>query len=83
MLADAQPDITEINTQMVFIKAGNFEMGNNNGKADAKPLHTVTLNDFYIGKYEATQELWHQSGDRTGGCGRRFGGRVSRGAGCV
>jgi formylglycine-generating enzyme required for sulfatase activity len=43
---------------MVFIKAGNFEMGNNNGKADAKPLHTVTLNDFYMGKYEVTQELW-------------------------
>ena len=35
-------------------------MGNNNGKADAKPLHTVTLNNFYMGKYEVTQELWQQ-----------------------
>ena len=60
IFASAQPDIIEINTQMVFIKAGNFEMGNNNGKADARPLHTVTLNDFYIGKYEVTQELWQQ-----------------------
>jgi formylglycine-generating enzyme required for sulfatase activity len=44
MLADAQPDITEINTQMVFIKAGNFEMGNNNEKQmldHCTPLHLM------------------------------------------
>lgn len=60
IFAAAQPDINGIHMQMIFVKAGNFEMGNNNGKADAKPLHTVTLNDFYLGKYEVTQELWQQ-----------------------
>ena len=60
IFASAQPDITNIKPEMIFVKAGNFEMGNNNGKADAKPLHTVTLNNFYMGKYEVTQELWQQ-----------------------
>ncbi|KAB2908726.1 MAG: SUMF1/EgtB/PvdO family nonheme iron enzyme [Ignavibacteriales bacterium] len=48
---------------MVFVKGGTFTMGCN-GKYDLPcfedeiPAHRVTLNDFYIGKYEVTQELW-------------------------
>ncbi len=49
-----------LNPEMIFVKAGNFQMGNKDGKSDAKPVHTVTLNDFYIGKYEVTQALWQQ-----------------------
>jgi formylglycine-generating enzyme required for sulfatase activity len=44
IFASAQPDIIEINTQMVFIKAGNFEMGNNNEKQmldHCTPLHLM------------------------------------------
>ena len=33
-------------------------MGSNNGKADERPVHPVTLNDFFIGKYEVTQQVW-------------------------
>jgi formylglycine-generating enzyme required for sulfatase activity len=50
---------------MVFFKAGTFEMGdwggevNENGlpfdgSRDSKPLHRVTLSAFYIGKYPVT-----------------------------
>lgn len=35
---------------MVRVQGGRFEMG---GEAD-KPIHTVTLSDFYIDKYEVT-----------------------------
>ncbi len=33
-------------------------MGSNNGKADERPVHEVILNDFYIGKFEVTQQVW-------------------------
>lgn len=33
-------------------------MGSDEGKKDARPAHEVSLNDFYIGKFEFTQEQW-------------------------
>ena len=44
--------------EMVFVKGGTFQMGSNNGYDDEKPIHTVTVSDFYIGKYEVTQKQW-------------------------
>ena len=41
---------------MVFVQGGTFQMGSNSGK----PVHTVTVNDFYIGKYEVTQKEWKE-----------------------
>jgi sulfatase modifying factor 1 len=43
-----------IDIEMVFVKGGTFQMGTNNGEADEKPIHNVSLDDFYIGKYEVT-----------------------------
>jgi len=40
--------------EMVLVKGGTFKMGSNSGEADEKPVHSVTLSDFYIGKYEVT-----------------------------
>ncbi len=40
--------------EMVFVKGGTFDMGSTNGENDEKPVHTVTLDDFYIDKYEVT-----------------------------
>ena len=42
---------------MVFVQGGTFEMGDhfNEDWYDELPVHSVTLNDFYIGKYEITQ----------------------------
>ncbi|MEA2049650.1 MAG: formylglycine-generating enzyme family protein [Campylobacterota bacterium] len=46
-----------IQPAMVKIKSGSFMMGSNNGDSDEKPEHRVTIpNDFYIGKYEVTNE---------------------------
>lgn len=49
---------------LVFVKGGTFTMGCTSEQKDCgndeKPTHTVTLDDFYIGKYEVTQKLWQQ-----------------------
>ena len=39
---------------MIAVKGGTFQLGSNEGNDDEKPIHRVTLNDFYIGKYELT-----------------------------
>lgn len=39
---------------MAFVEGGTFQMGSNNGYDNEKPPHTVTVHDFYIGKYEIT-----------------------------
>lgn len=43
---------------MIFVEGGTFQMGYNNGDSDEKPVHSVTLASFYIGKYEVTQAEW-------------------------
>ena len=45
---------------MVLVKGGTFKMGSNDGESDEKPVHTVTVDDFYIGKYEVTQKQWKE-----------------------
>ena len=44
--------------EMVFVPAGNFIVGSDQGYDDEKPVHTVYLNDFYIDKYEVTNVLY-------------------------
>ena len=49
--------------EMVAVEGGTFSMGataEQASEADSyeKPVHSVTLSDFYICKYEVTQELW-------------------------
>ena len=44
--------------EMVFVKGGSFQMGSNSGLEDEKPVHSVTLSSYYIGKYEITQKQW-------------------------
>ena len=44
--------------EMVFVKGGIFQMGSTEGESDEQPLHTVRVDDFYIGKYLVTQALW-------------------------
>ena len=42
--------------EMVFVEGGTFVMGNNDlfTRENESPAHTVTVSDFYIGKYEVT-----------------------------
>lgn len=43
---------------MVLVKGGTFKMGNTMEETfeDELPVNVVTLNDYYIGRYEVTQE---------------------------
>ena len=48
---------------MVYVKGGTFTMGataeqGSDAQSDEKPTHSVTVSDFYIGKYEVTQAQW-------------------------
>jgi formylglycine-generating enzyme required for sulfatase activity len=51
---DYEEEIPDYNIEMVQIPGGTFQMGSNDGEDDEKPIHSVTVNDFYIGKYEVT-----------------------------
>jgi len=48
-------NFTEPNTnmQLLAILGGSFKMGSNE-RDDEKPIHTVTVDNFYMGKYEVT-----------------------------
>jgi formylglycine-generating enzyme required for sulfatase activity len=45
---------------MVRVEGGTFQMGTTNGDSDEKPVHTVTVKGFYMGKYEVTQKEWRE-----------------------
>lgn len=45
--------------EMVLVEGGSFMMGDTDGGCDEKPIHKVTLNDFYIGQTPVTQLLWY------------------------
>ncbi len=50
---------------LVLLKGGTFTMGctaeQQDCADDEKPAHTVTLPDFYIGRYEVTQKQWRET----------------------
>lgn len=47
---------------LILIKGGTYDMGCTDEQKDCshdeKPAHSVTVHDFYLGKYEVTQQLW-------------------------
>jgi len=47
----------DVGGDFVFVQGGTFSMGSNESD-DEKPIHSVTVSDFYIGKYEVTQKEW-------------------------
>lgn len=53
---------------MMYVPAGEFIMGNNNGRDEVKPERTVYLDDFYIDKYEVTNAAYKRCVDANG-CG--------------
>ena len=46
--------------EMILVRGGTFQMGSNDGEADEKPVHSVTLSDFSIGRHEVTQKQWRE-----------------------
>jgi formylglycine-generating enzyme len=57
VILEEGPDVLE---GMVFVEGGTFQMGSNDGKDSEKPIHSVTVSDFYIGKFEVTQREWSE-----------------------
>ena len=53
IFAQTEPD-------MVYVKGGKFLMGSNYGDSDEKPVHSVTVSSYYIGKYEITVAQYQQ-----------------------
>jgi formylglycine-generating enzyme required for sulfatase activity len=44
---------------MVFVEGGSFLMGNSSSnRTNERPVHTVQVSSFYMGKYEVTQKEW-------------------------
>lgn len=52
----------------VYVPAGAFRMGDNfgDGESRERPVHTVDLSAFYIGKYEVTNAQWRRFRDDPG-----------------
>ena len=45
--------------EMVLVRGGTFQMGSNDYDNE-KPIHSVMLPDFEIGKYPVTQKFWQE-----------------------
>lgn len=52
--------IGNVNFKMIFVKGGTFQMGGYSDDVNEKPVHSVTVSDFYMGEFEVTQELWQE-----------------------
>ena len=55
--------VNGVTFEMIAVKGGTFTMGCTSEQGGdcydfEKPSHSVTLSDYYIGKFEVTQELW-------------------------
>lgn len=47
--------------EMIKISAGSFQMGDNlDGVSYALPVHTITISEFYIDRYETMHNLWKE-----------------------
>lgn len=54
--------VNGVSFNMISVHGGTFQMGATSEQSitysDEKPVHSVTLSDYYIGETEVTQELW-------------------------
>jgi formylglycine-generating enzyme required for sulfatase activity len=52
-----EPLTPDLNLEMVYIPGGKFMMGDDERDSE-KPIHEVTIQPFYLGKYAVTQEQY-------------------------
>lgn len=52
----------ELFNNMILVESGSFQMGSDSPLARKReqPIHEVTLDSYYIGKYELTQDIFEQ-----------------------
>jgi formylglycine-generating enzyme required for sulfatase activity len=56
-----QPSPRPAPANMVRVEGGTFQMGtNDNDQVFEKPVHTVTVKSFYMGRTEVTQKEWRE-----------------------
>jgi formylglycine-generating enzyme required for sulfatase activity len=60
------PAEIDYNGKMLLIPEGPFRMGDNAHNPDERPEHEVTLPDYYLDKYEVTNEQYRKFCDETG-----------------
>ncbi len=63
--APSLPKEIDYNGPMLLIGAGDFIMGDDSHNPEEKPAHKVTLPDFYIDKFEVTNEQYKKFCDAT------------------
>lgn len=51
-------NIGGVSFKMIRVEGGSFQMGDNFGESDEKPVHEVVLSNYYIGETQVTQALW-------------------------
>ena len=61
--SDGVLTIKGVSYEMVWVRGGTFRMGatseqGSDAESNEKPVHSVTLSGYYIGKTEVTQALW-------------------------
>src|SRR5690606_3322130 len=66
-LEEASMERAIARNNLVFVEGGTFMMGKN------RDAHEVTLNDFYMGKYEITLGQWNNYLKATGKTGENNG----------
>ena len=47
-----------LNMKMIYVEGGTFSMGSTDGDSDERPVHSVTLDSYYIAETEVTQAQW-------------------------
>ena len=56
--------VGNVSFEMVYVQGGTYRMGataeQGSGASSDEKVHSVTLSDFHIGKYEVTQGLWKE-----------------------
>ncbi len=51
---------SNLSGELVYVQGGCYDMGDvfGEGVRTERPVHTVCVDDFYLGKYEVTQKQW-------------------------
>ena len=57
-IKDKTFSVNGVSFKMIFVQGGTFQMGSYSGFDNEKPVHNVTLSDYYMGETEVTQALW-------------------------
>lgn len=60
------PQAAALPEDFVLVEGGTFQMGSYGGDDDEKPVHSVTLKDFAISKYEVTVRQFREFVNATG-----------------